>query len=103
LSGSVALTCRPYLKQLYQQFYTGAPRNFIDLLHYCRQHKISEEKLEATVTRLVGLCPQSITTEKLTALLGNKPGEDGKPVAVNNQTAYMAQEQLKQVTALLMN
>lgn len=103
LNGSVALTCRPYLKQLYQQFYLGAPRDFIDLLHYCRQHKISEEKLEATVTRLVGLCPQSITTEKLTALLGNNPGEDGKPVAVNNQTAYMAQEQLKQVTALLMN
>jgi len=103
ISGSVALTSRPYLKQLYQQFYTGAPRDFIDLLHYCRQHKISEENLEATVTRLVGLCPQSITTEKLTALLGNKPGEDAKPVAVNNQTAYLAQEQLKQVTALLMN
>jgi len=103
LDGSVALTCRPYLKQLYQQFYTGAPRDFIDLLHYCLQHKISEENLEATVLRLAGLCPQDITTEKLTALLGNKPGEDAKPVAVNNQTAYMAQEQLKQVTALLMN
>ncbi|MCA1759823.1 MAG: IS21 family transposase [Bacteroidales bacterium] len=103
LGGSVALTCRPYLKQLYQQFYTGAPRDFIDLLHYCREHKISEENLEATVSRLVGLCPQSVTTEKLTALLGNKPREDVKPVAVNNQTAYMAQEQLKQVAALLMN
>lgn len=103
LGGSVALTCRPYLKQLYQQFYTDAPRDFIDLLHYCRQHKISEDNLEATVLRLVGLCTQSITTEKLTALLGNKPSEDAKPVAVNNQTAYMAKEQLKQVTALLMN
>ena len=103
LDGSVALTCRPYLKQLYQQFYLGAPRDFIDLLHYCRQHKISEENLEATVSRLVGLCTQSITTEKLTALLGNKPREDAKPAAINNQTAYLAQEQLKQVTALLMN
>ena len=103
LNGSVALTCRPYLKQLYQKFYTDAPRDFIDLLHYCRQHKISEENLEATVSRLVGLCAQSITTEKLTALLGNKPTEDAKPVAVNNQTAHLAQEQLKQVTALLMN
>ncbi len=103
LNGSVALSCSPYLKKLYQQFYLGAPRDFIDLLHYCRQHIISEENLEATVSRLVGLCPQGITTEKLTALLGNKPGEDAKPVAVNNQTAYMAQEQLKQVTALLMN
>ena len=78
-----------------------APRDFIDLLHYCRQHKISEENLEATVLRL-DLCTQSITTEKLTALLGNKPRADAIPMPVNNQTAYMAQEQLKQVTALLM-
>jgi hypothetical protein len=103
LDGSIALTCRPYMKQLYHQFYTDAPRDFIDLLHYCRLHKISEESLEATVSRLVGLRTQSITTEKLTALLGNKPGEVAKTVDVNNQTAYLAQEQLKQVTALLMN
>ena len=101
LNGSVALTCSPYLKKLYQQFYLSTPRDFIDLLHYCRQNKISEENLEATVTRLVGLCTQSVTTEKLTALLGNKPREEGKPVAVNNQTAYLAQKQLKQITALM--
>jgi hypothetical protein len=101
LNGSVALTCSPYLKKLYQQFYLSTPRDFIDLLHYCRQNKISEENLEVTVTRLVGLCTQSVTTEKLTALLGNKPREEGKPVAVNNQTAYLAQKQLKQITALM--
>jgi transposase len=103
LNGSVALTCSPYLEKLYQQFYINAPRDFIDLLHYCHQNKISEENLEATVLRLVSLCTQNITTEKLTALLGNKPREDAKPVALNSQTAYLAQEQLKQVAALLMN
>ena len=101
LNGSIALTCSPYLKQLYQQSYTEAPRDFIDLLHYCREHKISEEDLEATVSRLVSLCTQSITTEKLTALLGNKSAEEAKPVAVNNQTTYLAQKQLKQITALM--
>ena len=103
LNGSVALTCSPYLKELYQQFYLNAPRDFIDLPHYSRKNKISEENLEATVLGLVRLCTQSVTTEKLTALLGNKPKEDAKPVVINNQTAYLAQEQLKQVTALLMN
>jgi transposase len=102
LNGSVALTCRPYLKQLYLQYYTNAPRDFIDLLHYCRQHNINDGTLQTTVSRLVDLC-QSITTEKLTALLGNKSEVDAKPASVNNQTAYLAQEQLKQVTALLMN
>jgi hypothetical protein len=103
LNGSVALACNPYLKKLYHQFYLNAPRDFIELLHYCRQNKISEEALEASVFRLVSHCSQSITTEKLTAILGNKFAEVAKPVSINNQTAYLAQEQLKQVTALLMN
>jgi transposase len=101
LNGSVALTSSPYLKELYLQFYTNAPRDFIDLLHYCEQNKVSTESLETTVSRLVNFCTQEITTEKLTALLGNKPMEVAKPVAVNNQTVYLAQQQLKQITALI--
>jgi transposase len=101
LKGSVALAYSPYLKKLYQQFYTNAPRDFIDLLHYCRENKISEENLEATVLRLVGFCPQNVTTEKLMALLGNKPKEESKSMAVNNQIIYLAQKQLKQITALM--
>jgi len=101
MEGSVALTCSPYLKKLYHQFYTDTPRDFIDLLHYCCQNKISAENLEATVSRLVGLCTQSITTEKLTALLGNKPREETKLIITNNQTVYQAQQQLQQITALM--
>ena len=101
LDGSVALKCSPYLKKLYLQFYADAPRDFIDLLHYCRQNKVSAENLEATVSRLVGLCTQSVTTEKLMALLGNKPREDVKPIASDNQTVYLAQQQLKQITELM--
>lgn len=101
LCGSVALTSNPYLKKLYQQFYTNAPRDFIDLLHYCRQNKVSAESLETTVSRLVSLCTQEITTEKLTALLGNKPIGEAKPIAGDNQTVYLAQKQLKQITELM--
>ena len=101
LNGSVALSCSPYLKKLYQQFYLVAPRDFIDLLHYCDKNKISEQTLESTVSRLVSLCTQSITTEKLTALLGNKPRQEIKPVEANNQTVYLAHKQLKQITALM--
>lgn len=101
LDGSVALTSNPFLKKLYLQFYTTAPRDFIDLLHYCYQNKVSAETLETTVSRLVSLCTQEITTEKLTALLGNKPMEMAKPIAVNSQTVFLAQQQLKQITALM--
>lgn len=101
LQGSVALTCSPYLKKLYQHFYTDVPRDFIDLLHYCQQNKVSEQSLEASVSYLVSLCTLSITTEKLTALLGNKPREEARMDDVNNQTVHLAQKQLKQITALM--
>ena len=101
LNGSVALISSPYLKKLYLQFYTDTPRDFIDLLHYCYQNKISAENLEATVSRLVALCTQSITTEKLTALLGNKPREETKLIVDDNQTVCLAQKQLQEITALM--
>jgi len=101
LSGSVALESSPYLKALYRGYFTQSPRDFIDLLHYCRENKISAEKLEDTVYRLVRQCSQSITSEKLTALLGNKPREEARISTESSQTAYLAKKQLQQVTELM--
>lgn len=88
------------MRKLYQQFYNNAPRDFIDLLHYCRQNKISIETLEISVNRLIGICTKEVTTEKLTALLGNKPSVDDKPI-LNSQTICLAQKQLREITALM--
>jgi transposase/predicted transcriptional regulator len=101
LNGSVALESSPYLKALYRGYYTQSPRDFIDLLHYCRENKISAEKLEDTVYRLVNQSPQSVTTEKLTAILGNKPRENVRMDTESSQTAYLSKKQLQLVTKLL--
>lgn len=53
LAGSVALASSTYLKNLYRQYFNGEARNFIDLLFYCRENKVSEEKLEETLRRLL--------------------------------------------------
>jgi len=50
---------------------------------------------------LVRQCSQSITSEKLTALLGNKPREEARISTESSQTAYLAKKQLQQVTELM--
>lgn len=74
LAGSVALASNAYLKHLYQSYFNADSRSFIDLLFYCRENKISQEKLEDSVERLlmIGNGNGHLTSEKLRALLGNK-------------------------------
>ncbi len=100
LAGSNALASSTYLKQLYEDYFKGEPRNFIDLLHYCYQHQVENEKLEATVCRLMNCYPQNITTEKIKALLGNK-SVCTPAFSANTQTTEMAKEQLKKAASLL--
>ena len=72
LAGSLALAGNAYLKHLYQTHFSEDPRSFIDLLTYCRDNRITEEKMEESVKRLLTTGNGQLTTEKLRALLGNK-------------------------------
>jgi len=60
-----------YLRQMYQKYYQQCPKDFIELLLYCRKHSIGKNKLFDAEQALLRLCPRDISTEKLTALLGN--------------------------------
>jgi len=99
LQGSIALVGNAYLKNLYQDYFHGFPRNFIDFLNYCRERKVSEEKLEESVKRLLSSGNGQLTTEKLQALLGNetvhhhRSGED--------HISQVARQQLSELTVLM--
>jgi hypothetical protein len=56
---------------MYQKYYQQCPKDFIELLLYCRKHSIGKNKLFDAEQALLRLCPRDISTEKLTALLGN--------------------------------
>lgn len=99
LPGSVALTSRSYLKQLYQEYFYGDARGFIDLLDYCHKKHVTDEKLEESVKRILGSGNGQITTEQVKALLGNKP--ENIKYAATNQTTQMAKNQLSQANALM--
>lgn len=99
LKDSVALASSQYLKQLYVAYFQNEAREFIDLLDYCIKNKITDEKLEESVKRLLGTGISQITTEKVKALLGNKQTSP-KPITCS-QTTQMAKDQLLQLTALM--
>jgi len=99
LKGSVALASSLYLKQLYVEYFQNEARGFIDLLDYCIKNKITDEKLEESVKRLLGSGISQITTEKIKAILGNK--QPLLKTVTCSQTTQMAKSQLSQLTALM--
>lgn len=99
LAGSVALASSGYLKQLYQTYFIRESRNFISLLEYCREHCITDERLQQAVNRLSDSSVKELTTEKIKALLGNK--QDHFSLPVWTQTTEMAKSQLQQISALI--
>jgi transposase len=101
LPDSVALASNVYLKNLYFQHFRNEPRNFIDLLVYCRHSKISEEKLEESVQRILLFGNGILTTEKLMALLGNEESPGNFYGDVENTICEMAKQQLSELTILM--
>lgn len=98
LPGSVALASSTYLKDLYMGHFQNEPRNFIELLDYCRRHKVSNEKLEASVNRLLSFGNGAVNTEKLRAMLGNKTAPS-KQLA-RDKIGTVSKQQLAELTNL---
>lgn len=99
LDSSVALASNNYLKQLYNAYFKNEPRGFIDLLDYCIKYKITQERLDESVKRLLNTGIGEITIEKVKALLGNK--QSFQTPIVCNQITQMAKNQLSQLTQLM--
>ena len=100
LSGSLALISSGYLKQLYEAYFTQSPRDFIELLEYCKTYQVDHERLETTVNRLLSANSTTINTERIKALLGNKTTSCSGQV-LEDQTTLLAKQQLSQVSSLM--
>ena len=101
LPGSLALTSRKQLKEIYDTWFTDASRDFIELLHYCHQNQIEDIHLATTVQRLTNNGKDNVTSEKLIALLGNKPSPGINPSHKLTQTGYLAKNHLIQTAQLM--
>ncbi len=99
LPDSLALASNVYLKKLYQQYFHAEPRGFIELLEYCRENKVTGEKLEDSVNRLLTKGNREVNIEKLKALLGNKETQ-GKQTS-EDCIYRISQQQLSVLTGLM--
>ena len=100
LAGSQALADNHYLGALYRNYFRDEPREFIELLSYCREQKVSEEKLEESLRRLLGTSPDGISVEKLRALVGNTPTVTPSRES-EDKISMKAKEQLADITRLM--
>ena len=74
LHGSVALTQAPEpVREVYNKWFTGCPRDFILLLQFCQANLVEHHKLLETAICVSELCNGDVTSEKIIAILGNQP------------------------------
>lgn len=99
LAHSVALAGRSRLKELYGNYFTEDARGFIDLLIYCRDHRVGDERLEEAVDRLKQTGVTQITSERLIALLGNQT--EGQTEIPQSGITQLARLQLQNQASLL--
>lgn len=57
------------LRAIYTEYFSGASRDFIELLQYCKEKEISIEQVEAALTRLQSICPTDINKDKILAII----------------------------------
>lgn len=101
LAGSVALASSKYLKELFEAHFQDTPREFINLLSYCRQHEITDQRLSEVIERLHKSGVRQITAAKIEVLLGNKVEDKSLLPPPSSQTTQMAVAQLQQISSLL--
>jgi len=101
LAGSLALASSKQLKNIYESYFKYAPRDFIELLHYCHNNKIEDMHLRATVERLANSGNGNITSEKLIAVLGNRSPINISSHGKLSQITNLAKNHLLQTAQLM--
>lgn len=104
LHGSVALEqSPPEIKALYHQFFKNHPRDFVDILLYCKSNDIAHQKLTETANLVNELCPADVSSDKIMALLGNQTAVQERLVSTcteKNEIQEHSFEQLREVALL---
>jgi len=73
LHGSVALTQAPQpIREAYNRWFVNQPKDFIELLQFCQQKAIDQDRLLEAAIYVSGICPDNVTAEKIMAVLGNQ-------------------------------
>lgn len=101
LNYSVALKQAPvWVRKLYTTHLSNQAKAFIELLQYCKKHGYGEDDVTRAVKYLMDVCPNSISAEKLMAVLGNKSVDTGI-IATEGEIETYSRKQLQELSNLL--
>jgi len=104
LHGSLALDQAPEaVKEVYTRWFVNQARDFIQLLQFCKQADIDHQKLLETAIYVNGLCAGEVTSEKITAILGNQPPAQSSRAAeeVLDEIANFSSLQLEEIARMI--
>lgn len=104
LHGSVALDQAPQrVQEVYSRWFINQPRDFIQLLQFCKQSQVDHQKLLDTAIYVSGICPQNVTSEKIMAILGNQPPShiDSLKEETPNEIENFSTLQLEEIARLM--
>jgi hypothetical protein len=83
LHGSIALDqVDVKLKNIYLEYYSGKPKDFIELIEYLKNSSLNIQQVEFAISTLLKTAQQEITTDKIKILCEKK---DPEKVPVNDQ------------------
>jgi len=105
LHGSLALQQAPEeLKKVYQDYFTHQARGFVEILQYCQNKEHPWQKIIEVVDELKKLCPNDLSSEKVIAILGNRPIDPAchKNIPEGEIESY-AYVQLQEITKIVNN
>ncbi|UZR99981.1 Mu transposase domain-containing protein [Chondrinema litorale] len=91
----------PFLRQLYTTHFTESARDFVELLLHCQQHQVGVDRLREAYQHLLKVCPTSVNTEKLVAILGNKPIDQTQKKEQQDQIAIASIKHLQALSNLI--
>lgn len=101
LNHSAALKQAPaWVRELYTAHFSNQARAFVELLQYCKKYGYGEVDVIKAVKYLMGVCPNSISSEKLMAVLGNKP-VDPNTIVTESEIEIYSRKQLRELSNLL--
>jgi len=88
------------IQNIYHCYYIKKEREFVELLQYMKEKNKSVDEIEATIARLLPICPTEISTDKIIMLCENKNQEILKPQQ-ENEISQKAKEHLNIYGALI--
>lgn len=76
LAASTALSQNERLQAMFKRHFLESTKDFVHILTYCKENLVSVGRLEQAVENIFRQCPHDVSSDKIIALLGNKPSDE---------------------------